>query len=126
MPKPLPRVPNIEPPFIQRVERLTLVPHSMATIDRLEAKGKFPKRIRLDPTSRVAWLRREVNAYLRQLAKHRQSVARGSGSLPDQSEQSPAELEHQPTSPDHQFAPAVAKAWRRGRQSKGGCGDNQD
>jgi predicted DNA-binding transcriptional regulator AlpA len=43
----------------------------MATIDRLEADGRFPKRIRLEPTNRVAWLRREVMAYLRDLAKRR-------------------------------------------------------
>ena len=75
MPKPLPRVPNVEPPFILRAELLTVVPHSMATIDRLEAKGQFPKRIRLEPTSRVGWLRREVTAYLRHLAKRKQPVA---------------------------------------------------
>jgi predicted DNA-binding transcriptional regulator AlpA len=75
VPKPLPRVPNIEPPFVLRAELLTVVPHSMATIDRLEAKGQFPKRIRLEPTTRVAWLRREVTAYLRHLAKRRQSAA---------------------------------------------------
>ena len=60
MPKPLPRVPHVESPFVLRAELLTVVPHSMTTIDRLEAKGQFPKRIRLEPTSRVAWLRREV------------------------------------------------------------------
>jgi predicted DNA-binding transcriptional regulator AlpA len=73
MPKPLPRVPSIEPTFILRRELLTLVPHSMATIDRLEAGGKFPKRIRLEPTNRVAWLRREVLAYLRRLVQRSQS-----------------------------------------------------
>ena len=72
MPKPLPRVPYVESPFVLRPELLTVVPHSMATIDRLEAKGQFPKRIRLEPTNRVAWLRREVTAYLRHLAKRRQ------------------------------------------------------
>ena len=72
MPKPLPRVPLIEGPFILRRELLTMVPHSMATVDRLGAKGQFPKRFRLEPTNRVAWLRREVSAYLRHLAKRRQ------------------------------------------------------
>ena len=72
MPKPLPRVPHVESPFVLRAELLTLVPLSMATIDRLEAEGQFPKRIRLEPTNRVAWLRREVTAYLRHLAKRRQ------------------------------------------------------
>jgi predicted DNA-binding transcriptional regulator AlpA len=71
----LPRVPHIESPFLQRAELLTLVPHSMATIDRLEARGQFPKRIRLEPTNRVAWLRREVTAYLRHFAKRRQPAA---------------------------------------------------
>ena len=75
MPKPLPRVPHIESPFVLRAELLTVVPHSMATIDRLEAKGRFPKRIWLEPTNRVAWLRREVIAYLRHLAKRRHSAA---------------------------------------------------
>ena len=71
MPKPLPRVPHVESPFLLRAELLTMVPHSMATVDRLEAEGKFPKRIRLEPTNRVAWLRREVTAYLRHLANRR-------------------------------------------------------
>jgi predicted DNA-binding transcriptional regulator AlpA len=74
MPKPLPRVAHAESPFIGRRELLSVVPHSMTTIDRLESKGQFPKRIRLEPTSRVAWLRREVTAYLRHLAKRRQSA----------------------------------------------------
>ena len=43
MPKPLPRVPHVESPFVLRAELLTLVPLSMATIDRLEAKGQFPQ-----------------------------------------------------------------------------------
>ena len=76
MPKPLPRVPHIEFAFILRRELLTMVPLSMATIDRLEAKGQFPKRIRLEPTSRVAWLRREVTGYLRHLVRCRPSEQR--------------------------------------------------
>src|SRR4051794_31761363 len=60
MPKPLRRIPGVESPFVLRAELLTLVPHSMSTIDRLEAEGQFPSRIRLDPTNRVAWVRREV------------------------------------------------------------------
>src|SRR4029077_14589023 len=76
MPKRLPRVPHVDSPFVLRPELLTLVPHSMATIDRLEARGQFPKRIRLEPTSRVAWLRRELTGYLRHLAKRRQSAAK--------------------------------------------------
>jgi predicted DNA-binding transcriptional regulator AlpA len=75
MPKPLPRVPHVESPFVLRAELLTVVPYSMATIDRLEAGGQFPKRIRLEPTNRVAWLHREVMAYLRHLATRRHSAA---------------------------------------------------
>ena len=75
MPKPLPRVPHIDSLFILRAELLTLVPHSMSTVDRLEAEGQFPGRVRLEPTNRVAWLRREVTGYLRRLAKRRQSMA---------------------------------------------------
>jgi predicted DNA-binding transcriptional regulator AlpA len=74
MPRPLPRVPYVQSPFILRAELLTVVPHSMATIDRLEADGQFPMRIKLVPTARVAWLRREVTAYLRQLAKRGQTA----------------------------------------------------
>jgi len=48
----------------------------MATIDRLEARGQFPKRIRLEPTSRVAWLRRELTGYLRHLTKRAPSAAK--------------------------------------------------
>jgi predicted DNA-binding transcriptional regulator AlpA len=74
MPKPLPRVSHVESPFVLRAELLTLVPHSMSTIDRLEGEGQFPARIRLEPTNRVAWVRREVTAYLRHLAKRRRSA----------------------------------------------------
>ena len=76
MPKRLPRVPHVDSPFVLRPELLTLVPHSMATIDRLEARGQFPKRIRLEPTSRVAWLRRELTGYLRHLTKRAPSAAK--------------------------------------------------
>jgi predicted DNA-binding transcriptional regulator AlpA len=75
MPKPLRRLPGVKSPFVLRVELLTVVPHSMSTIDRLEAEGQFPRRIRLEPTNRVAWLRREVTAYLRHLGRRRQSAA---------------------------------------------------
>jgi predicted DNA-binding transcriptional regulator AlpA len=114
MPKPLPRVPHVESPFVLRAELLTVVPHSMATIDRLEAKGQFPKRIRLDPTSRVAWVRREVMAYLRHLARRRQSAAQedhveaANEELVARSKRSGPTPEDQPASPDHNFAPASA------------------
>jgi predicted DNA-binding transcriptional regulator AlpA len=67
-------MPHVESLFVLRPELLSVVPHSMSTIDRLEAEGQFPKRIRLEPTSRVAWLRREVTAYVRRLAKRRSAA----------------------------------------------------
>jgi predicted DNA-binding transcriptional regulator AlpA len=116
MPKPLPRVPHVESPFVLRAELLTMVPHSMATVDRLEGKGQFPSRIRLEPTSRVGWLRREVMAYLRHLAKRRQSVAKdpeaANQELVARSKRSGPTSEDQPANPDHQFAPASATSGR--------------
>jgi predicted DNA-binding transcriptional regulator AlpA len=117
MPKPLPRVPQVDSPFVLRPELLTLVPLSMATIDRLEARGQFPKRIRLEPTSRVAWLRRELTGYLRHLAKRRQSAPKEDHEADDQehvarSKQSGPTPEDQPANPDHQFAPASATSGR--------------
>ena len=112
MPKPSPRVPHIESPFLLRTELLTLVPHSMSTIDRLEFEDKFPKRIRLEPTSRVAWVRREVTAYLRHLSKRRQSAAKEdhvNQEFAIRLKQSGPTPENQPANPDHHFAP-------RGRQ----------
>jgi predicted DNA-binding transcriptional regulator AlpA len=114
VPKPLPRVPHVESPFVLRPELLTVVPLSMATIDRLEADGQFPKRIRLEPTSRVGWLRREVTAYLRHLAKRRQSAAKEDHVNQEDAhlKQSRPTPEDQPANPDHQFAPASATSGR--------------
>jgi predicted DNA-binding transcriptional regulator AlpA len=118
MPKPLPRVPYVESPFVLRAELLTVVPHSMATIDRLEAKGQFPKRILLEPTNRVGWLRSEVTAHLRRLAKRRRSAAQedhveaANQELVARSKRSGPTPEDQPANPDHQFAPASATSGR--------------
>jgi predicted DNA-binding transcriptional regulator AlpA len=119
MPKPLPRVPHVESPFLLRAELLSLVPFSMASIDRLEGKGQFPKRIRLEPTNRVAWLRREVTGYLRHLARRRESVAQEDHIIEAANEQLVARSkrrgptpEDQPANPDHQFAPASATSGR--------------
>jgi predicted DNA-binding transcriptional regulator AlpA len=118
MPKPLPRVPHVESPFLLRAELLTVVPHSMATIDRLEADGKFPKRIRLEPTNRVAWLRREVTAYLRHLANRRRPPAQedhinaADQGVVARSKPSGPTPEDQPANPDHQYAPASATSGR--------------
>src|SRR5262249_43042977 len=118
MPKSLRRLPGVESPFVLRPELLTLVPHSMSTIDRLEAEGKFPGRIRLEPTNRVAWLRREVTAYLRHLANRRRPPAQEDHlNAADQgfvarSKRSGPTPEDQPANPDHQFAPASATSGR--------------
>ena len=118
MPKPPPRVPHVESSFVQRAELLTLVPHSMSTIDRLEAKGQFPKRIRLEPTTRVAWVRREVTGYLRHLVRRTRSAAEedhveaANGELVARSKRSGPTPEDQPANPDHQFAPASATSGR--------------
>ena len=120
MPKPLRRLPGVESPFVLRPELLTLVPHSMSTIDRLEAESKFPGRIRLEPTNRVAWLRREVTGYLRHLAKRRQSAAKEdyvNQELDARLKQSGPTPEDQPANPDHSFAPASATS---GRNPDGG------
>jgi len=119
MPKPLPRVPHVESPFVLRPELLSLVPFSMASIDRLEGKGQFPKRIRLEPTNRVAWLRREVTTYLRHLAKRRQSAAKEdfiNQEFVTRLKQSGPTQEDQPVNPDHQFALSKKRLARRGRQ----------
>jgi predicted DNA-binding transcriptional regulator AlpA len=118
MPKPLPRVAHVESPFIGRRELLTLVPHSMSTIDRLEAEGKFPKRIRLEPTIRVAWLRREITAHLRHLSKRRPWTAQTHVEAADQelvarSKESGPTPQDQPANPDHQCAPASATSGRK-------------
>jgi len=118
MPKPLPRAPHAESPFVLRAELLTLVPHSMSTIDRLEAEGQFPGRIRLEPTNRVAWLRREVTAYLRHLANRRRPAAQEDHvKAPDKgfvvrAKRSGPTPEDQPANPNHQFAPASATSRR--------------
>ena len=62
-------------PVVLRAELLTLVPHSMSTIDRLEAKSQFPKH---PPGAYKSCgrLRREVAGYLRHFAKRTQSAAK--------------------------------------------------
>lgn len=41
------------------------IPYTSQHIGRLEASGKFPKRIKLGP-NRVAWLLSEVDAWLQE------------------------------------------------------------
>jgi predicted DNA-binding transcriptional regulator AlpA len=122
MPKPLPRVPHVESPFVLRAELLTMVPHSMATIDRLEARGQFPKRVPLTPVRRTAWVRREIAGYLRRLAQRRRSAAQedhleaANPELVARSKRSRPATDDQPANPDHQFALSKKRLARRGRQ----------
>ena len=126
MPKPLPRVPYVQSPFVLRAELLTLVPHSMSSIDRLEADGRFPKRIQLRPTTRIGWLRSEVMAYLRQLTKRGQTAVtenqeRRSGAddnLSPAKSEAGGHPEVQPASPDHQFTPTRAPLRRNPNVSR--------
>ena len=116
MPKPLRPLPGVESLFVLRAELLTLVPHSMSTIDRLEAEGQFPGRLRLEPTNRVAWVRREVMVYLRHLGKRRLAqkdhVEAANQERVACSNRSGPTPEDQPANPDHHFAPASATSGR--------------
>ena len=51
-----------------------LVCYSFAHIDRLEAQGRFPKRVRLGPM-RVAWVEQEVHDWITALVEKRNSVS---------------------------------------------------
>jgi prophage regulatory protein len=55
--------------YITRHELLAMVPFGMTSVDQLEKRGIFPKRFKLEPLRRVAWPRREVEAFLRLRAK---------------------------------------------------------
>jgi prophage regulatory protein len=46
-----------------REERSKIVPLSETTIWRMERRGEFPRRIQIAP-KRVAWSRREVEAWI--------------------------------------------------------------
>jgi predicted DNA-binding transcriptional regulator AlpA len=43
----------------------------MSTVDSLERRGIFPRRIRLEPVNRVVWSRREVLRFMEERAKRR-------------------------------------------------------
>src|SRR5689334_5878483 len=57
--------------YLTRHELLALVPLCMSSIDTLEKQGIFPSRFKLEPTSRVAWKRREVLKFMEERAKRR-------------------------------------------------------
>lgn len=54
-------------PLVNKQELRGLVPASPSTVDRLERRGEFPRRMTLTPGSRaVFWRRHEVEAWLRE------------------------------------------------------------
>lgn len=67
-----PRPPGGE--YLDRAELLALVPLSMSSIDTLEKQGVFPSRFRLEPTTRVAWKRREIEKFMATRAARRVHV----------------------------------------------------
>jgi len=67
----IPTLKNSHPSgLIRKSELLDLLQVSDPTIWRWEKSGKFPKRVKIGPNS-VAWLRREVETWLEQLAEAR-------------------------------------------------------
>jgi prophage regulatory protein len=52
-----------------------LIPYSQNHLRRLEAKGQFPKRIRIGE-NRVAWLKDEIDSWIEERVKARAGDAR--------------------------------------------------
>jgi prophage regulatory protein len=55
-------------PMLSMKQVLRIVPVSRSTLDRMEAAGRFPKRLRLT-TVRVAWFEDEVLAWQTRLTQ---------------------------------------------------------
>jgi predicted DNA-binding transcriptional regulator AlpA len=75
-----PAIVSVSPPprdYLLRPELLVMVPMSMGSIDALEKRGEFPSRFRL-PINRVAWVRAEVEAFMRKCAKQGRVHAKAS------------------------------------------------
>ena len=70
--------------ILSKKDLRALVLYSPAHIDRLEKAGRFPKRVQLGP-GRVGWVESEVQAWLEERIKKRDtntaSSASGSGSV---------------------------------------------
>ena len=54
---------NTLPELILTSEIVQRIPYSQNHLRRLEAKGSFPKRIRIG-TNRVAWVRQEIDNWI--------------------------------------------------------------
>lgn len=63
--------PDISREYYDRAQLLTAVPLCMSEIDRLEAIGAFPRRIRLTPSRRVVWAVAEVRQFFETRARAR-------------------------------------------------------
>jgi prophage regulatory protein len=58
---------NTNSPFLLKPDRRKRVPLSDSTVDRLEAKGLFPKRVKLG-VRKVGWRLAEIEAWEQSLA----------------------------------------------------------
>ena len=54
---------NTLPELILTSEIVQRIPYSQNHLRRLEAKGSFPKRIRIG-ANRVAWVRQEIDSWI--------------------------------------------------------------
>ncbi len=54
---------NAKKPLINGHELKIYIPYSPQQLRRLEAAGKFPRRVRLGP-NRVGWVRQEIELWL--------------------------------------------------------------
>lgn len=55
---------NTLPELILTSEIVQRIPYSQNHLRRLEAKGSFPKRIRIG-ANRVAWVREEIDSWIK-------------------------------------------------------------
>ena len=62
--------------FLKKRQVRELTTLSFTQIDRLEAAGKFPKRMRLGdyPNSRVVWIEEEILEWMRQRIAEREPL----------------------------------------------------
>jgi predicted DNA-binding transcriptional regulator AlpA len=77
-----PQQPHAPSDYLTRHELLALVPLCMSSIDDLERRGIFPSRFKLEPTTRVAWKRREVVRFMEQRARRRVHEPAAKGEAP--------------------------------------------
>lgn len=54
---------KLPPPLIFSAELAQLIPYTQNHLRRLEAEGKFPKRVRVGE-NRVAWVRADIDRWI--------------------------------------------------------------